>query len=117
MKSKHYDAVLFFKVGNFYDLYHMDALLAAKELGITLMKRDHAHCRFSEGGEPDRFSKYSQLLVNKGYVNFISYYNIFKTKSFSILNCRELLELSRLKHQKCATTASRRLQGPPNLTK
>lgn len=63
MKSKHFDVILFFKVGKFYELYHTDALTAVKELGIILMKGDHAHCGF-----PERvFSKYSSQLIEKGY--------------------------------------------------
>lgn len=63
MKSKHYDTLLFFKMGKFYEVYHMDALIAVKELGIILMKGDHAHCGFPERG----FSKYSSQLIEKGY--------------------------------------------------
>ncbi len=63
MKSKNFDVILFFKVGKFYELYHTDALMAVKELGIILMKGDHAHCGF-----PERvFSKYSSQLIEKGY--------------------------------------------------
>lgn len=64
MKSKHYDVILFFKMGKFYELYHMDALLAVKELGIILMKGDHAHCGFPERG----FAKHSSILIERGYV-------------------------------------------------
>lgn len=38
MKSKHYDCVLMFKVGKFYELYHMDAVTGVNELGLTFMK-------------------------------------------------------------------------------
>ena len=38
MKSENYDTVLCFKVGKFYELYHMDAIVGAKELGIQFMK-------------------------------------------------------------------------------
>lgn len=38
MKSSHYDCVLFFKVGKFYELYHMDAAVGVNELGFTYMK-------------------------------------------------------------------------------
>ena len=63
MKEKHFDIILFFKMGKFYELYHMDALIAVKELGILLMKGDAAHCGFPERG----FSKYSSLLIERGY--------------------------------------------------
>ena len=38
MKTQHFDCVLFFKVGKFYELYHMDAVIGATELGIQYMK-------------------------------------------------------------------------------
>lgn len=38
LKSQNFDTVLFFKVGKFYEFYHWDACVAAKELGITYMK-------------------------------------------------------------------------------
>lgn len=38
LKSKHYDSVLFFKVGKFYELYHMDAVIGVNHLGFSYMK-------------------------------------------------------------------------------
>lgn len=38
MKSQNFDIVLFFKVGKFYELYHMDAVTAANELNLTFMR-------------------------------------------------------------------------------
>uniref|UniRef100_A0A4W5JGW2 DNA mismatch repair protein MSH6 n=1 Tax=Hucho hucho TaxID=62062 RepID=A0A4W5JGW2_9TELE len=38
LKSETFDAVLFFKVGKFYELYHMDAVIGVNELGLTFMK-------------------------------------------------------------------------------
>ena len=45
IKSKHFDCVLFFKVGKFYELYHMDALLGYNELGLLLMKVSYSDSR------------------------------------------------------------------------
>ncbi len=39
MKSKHPDAVLLFRVGDFYETYGADAVTAAEILGITLTRR------------------------------------------------------------------------------
>ena len=39
MKQKHPDAVLLFRVGDFYETYMQDAILASEILGITLTKR------------------------------------------------------------------------------
>lgn len=38
LKSRHMDAVLFFKVGKFYELYHMDAVVGVIQLGFSYMK-------------------------------------------------------------------------------
>lgn len=38
MKAKYFDCVLFFKVGKFYEFYHMDAVTGATELALTYMK-------------------------------------------------------------------------------
>lgn len=38
IKSRHFDTVLFFKVGKFYELYHMDAVIGVEQLGLTFMK-------------------------------------------------------------------------------
>ena len=51
------------KVGKFYELYHMDAVVAVRELGLTFMKGDYAHCGFPEIA----FSRFADSLVSKGY--------------------------------------------------
>lgn len=38
LKSRHYDTVLFFKMGKFYELFHMDAMIGVQELGLLMMK-------------------------------------------------------------------------------
>ena len=62
-QSKHFDLILFFKVGKFYELYHMDAEVAVKELGLIYMKGNFAHCGFPEKA----FGRYSETLVQKGF--------------------------------------------------
>lgn len=39
MKSKHPDAVLLFRVGDFYETFSDDAITASEILGITLTRR------------------------------------------------------------------------------
>ncbi|KAL5256929.1 hypothetical protein ACHWQZ_G012010 [Mnemiopsis leidyi] len=63
IKSKNFDLILFFKVGKFYELYHMDAEIAVKELGLIYMKGTFAHCGFPEKA----FGRYSETLVQKGF--------------------------------------------------
>ena len=37
-KSHHFDTILFFKVGKFYEIFHTDADVAVKELELIYMK-------------------------------------------------------------------------------
>uniref|UniRef100_S4RVU6 DNA mismatch repair protein n=1 Tax=Petromyzon marinus TaxID=7757 RepID=S4RVU6_PETMA len=63
IKSTLFDTVLFFKVGKFYELYHMDALTGVSELGLLFMKGTWAHSGFPETS----FARFSDGLVQKGY--------------------------------------------------
>jgi DNA mismatch repair protein MutS len=42
-KSKHPDALLFFRMGDFYEMFHEDAKEASRLLGLTLTSRDKAN--------------------------------------------------------------------------
>ena len=35
LKSEHFDTVLFFKMGKFYELFHMDAVLSVEKCGLV----------------------------------------------------------------------------------
>ncbi|KAM4043087.1 DNA mismatch repair protein Msh6 isoform 2-T2 [Anomaloglossus baeobatrachus] len=63
LKSQHFDTVIFYKVGKFYELYHMDAVIGVNELGLTFMKGSWAHSGFPEIA----FGRFSDVLVQKGY--------------------------------------------------
>ncbi|XP_061645650.1 DNA mismatch repair protein Msh6 isoform X1 [Phyllopteryx taeniolatus] len=63
IKSRMLDTVIFYKVGKFYELYHMDAVIGVNELGLTFMKGTWAHSGFPEIG----FARFSNVLVQKGY--------------------------------------------------
>lgn len=63
LKSEMFDIVIFYKVGKFYELYHMDAVVGVNELGLTFMKGTWAHSGFPEIG----FGRFSDVLVQKGY--------------------------------------------------
>lgn len=63
LKSEHWDCVLFFKVGKFYELYHMDAVLGVNELSLSLMRGDFAHSGFPEIS----YGRFSTILVQKGF--------------------------------------------------
>ncbi|KRX84160.1 DNA mismatch repair protein Msh6 [Trichinella sp. T6] len=63
MKSQHFDTILFFKVGKFYELYHMDAVVGVKNLNLSFMKGDYAHCGFPEVS----FDRFSDQLIEHGF--------------------------------------------------
>ncbi|MEW6502315.1 MAG: DNA mismatch repair protein MutS [Thermodesulfobacteriota bacterium] len=41
IKAQHQDALLFYRMGDFYEMFFDDAVTAAKQLGITLTSRSH----------------------------------------------------------------------------
>ncbi|KAF0989083.1 hypothetical protein HZS_3826, partial [Henneguya salminicola] len=63
IKSENFDTVLFFKMGKFYELFHMDADIGVKELGLIYMKGKSAHAGFPETS----FATHASALVEKGY--------------------------------------------------
>ncbi|HPO48648.1 MAG TPA: DNA mismatch repair protein MutS, partial [Paludibacteraceae bacterium] len=48
IKSKHPDAILLFRCGDFYETYSKDAQIAAEILGITLTKRSNKNVDSTE---------------------------------------------------------------------
>ncbi len=46
--GQNFDTVLFFKMGKFYETFHMDAVLTVKECGLIFMKKEYAHAGFPE---------------------------------------------------------------------
>ena len=42
MKEQNKDAILFFRLGDFYEMFNEDALLASQELDLTLTTRDRS---------------------------------------------------------------------------
>lgn len=67
-KKEHPSAVLFFRMGDFYELFHDDAQLAHRELGITLTARSKGDEAVPMAGVPVRSVEgYIFRLINKGY--------------------------------------------------
>ena len=48
MKAKHPDAILLFRVGDFYETFSDDALVASEILGITLTRRANGAAQYVE---------------------------------------------------------------------
>ncbi len=62
------DALLFFRMGDFYELFHEDAKIAANELGIALTSRSKGEDAIAMAGVPVRsVDSYLMRLVNKGF--------------------------------------------------
>ena len=63
-KSQNQDALLFFRLGDFFEMFSEDAVIASRELGLTLTHRqDFPMC----GVPAHAVESYLQKLVNKGY--------------------------------------------------
>src|SRR3990172_5033836 len=67
-KSRHRDALLFFRVGDFYELFHSDAEEGARLLGLTLTSRNNgAAARVPLAGVPAKaLDDYLARLVRLG---------------------------------------------------
>ena len=67
-KKKHPDALLFFRMGDFYELFFEDAKTASRELGITLTSRSKGESAIPMAGVPYRaLDGYLKRLVQKGH--------------------------------------------------
>lgn len=69
IKQKYPDAILLFRVGDFYETFGEDAIIASKALGITLTKRNNGAASSSElAGFPHHaLDTYLHKLVKAGY--------------------------------------------------
>ncbi|WP_082234122.1 DNA mismatch repair protein MutS [Halobacillus massiliensis] len=69
IKAQHKDAFLFFRLGDFYEMFFEDALRASKELEITLTSRDGGgEDRIPMCGVPYHSSEnYIRQLIEKGF--------------------------------------------------
>lgn len=71
LKSKHPDAILLFRCGDFYETYSKDALVASRVLGITLTRRNNGKNGATEtemAGFPHHaLDTYLPRLIRAGY--------------------------------------------------
>ncbi len=66
-KEAHPDTLLFFRMGDFYELFFEDAVVAARELQLTLTARDKARSVPMCGVPYHAAETYLQRLLRKGY--------------------------------------------------
>ncbi len=69
IKQKYPDAILLFRVGDFYETFGQDAIISSQVLGITLTKRNNGAAASSElAGFPHHaLDTYLHKLVKAGY--------------------------------------------------
>ncbi len=71
IKADHQDCILFFRLGDFYEMFNDDARLAAKELDLTLTTRDRGKPEAEQtpmcGVPYHSVDAYIARLVQKGY--------------------------------------------------
>ena len=69
IKARHADAVLFFRMGDFYEMFEEDAKLAARELGLTLTTRNNGTAAAVPlAGVPVKAAgEYLRRLVERGH--------------------------------------------------
>src|SRR5215212_4762199 len=69
IKQKYPDAILLFRVGDFYETFGEDAVISARVLGITLTRRNNSAASSSElAGFPHHaLDTYLHKLVKAGY--------------------------------------------------
>src|SRR6202453_1894063 len=66
-KDAHPDALLFFRLGDFYELFYEDAVIASRELQLTLTSRDKTKSVPMGGFPYHSAGTYLQRLLRKGY--------------------------------------------------
>ncbi|MGB9867209.1 MAG: DNA mismatch repair protein MutS [Bacillota bacterium] len=68
IKSRYPDAIVFFRLGDFYEMFFEDALLASRELDIVLTAREASGERAPMCGVPYHSAEqYIALLIEKGH--------------------------------------------------
>ena len=68
IKAEHQDAILFFRLGDFYEMFMDDATIAARELELTLTGRGKDEARIPMCGFPYHAAdNYIPKLVSRGY--------------------------------------------------
>lgn len=68
LKERHKDCLLFFRLGDFYEMFYEDARIASRVLGITLTSRSKGDKAVPMAGVPHHAaSTYIQRLIKAGY--------------------------------------------------
>ena len=66
LKAKHPDALLLFRVGDFYEMYEQDAKRGSEILGVTLTKRNGSQDSYLAGFPHHALDTYLPKLIRAG---------------------------------------------------
>jgi DNA mismatch repair protein MutS len=67
-KAQHPDCLLFFRMGDFFEMFHDDAVVVSKELGLTLTSRSKGEDAIPMAGVPVRsYEAYLRKLIARGH--------------------------------------------------
>ena len=76
IKERNQDCILFFRLGDFYEMFNEDAKIASKELDLTLTTRDRSKPKEEQtpmcGVPHHSVDAYIARLVQKGYKPFVN---------------------------------------------
>lgn len=68
IKSKHYNVLVFFKKGKFYELYDYDAVIANREFGLKMVFDTTNRGKMRLAGVPEQsYNEWARLFVFRGY--------------------------------------------------
>ena len=69
IKARHQNAILFFRMGDFYEMFYEDAEIASRALGLTLTSRNNGgSSEVPLAGVPVKAaSEYLRRLVSQGF--------------------------------------------------
>lgn len=68
IKSKHFNILIFFKKGKFYELYDNDAVIANREFGLKMVVDTTNRGKMRLAGVPEQsFTEWARLFVFRGY--------------------------------------------------
>ncbi|KPI87746.1 putative mismatch repair protein MSH8 [Leptomonas seymouri] len=68
IKSKHYNVIIFFKKGKFYELYDYDAVIANREFGLKMVFDTTNRGKMRLAGVPEQsLTEWARLFVFRGY--------------------------------------------------
>lgn len=83
IKKKYEDCILFYRLGDFYEMFLTDAILASKELGITLTARD-------SGGSKNINDKKKIDMCGVPYHSADSYIAKLVKKGYKVAICEQI---------------------------